>query len=93
MTRQGDSWLWDNWGRGFTTEPTPLQGTPLDTHRVVSVSHTLDRFFALTADGTVFSWVVAEAYAFDNVERHRHVLGHGDAVDVPATRLAVPRGI
>ena len=93
VTRQGDIWLWDHWGRGFTTEPTPLQGTPLDTHRVVSVSHTLDRFFALTADGTVFSWVVAEAYAFDNVERHRHVLGHGDAVDVPATRLAVPRVI
>ena len=96
VTRQGDIWLWDNWGRGFTTEPTPLQGTPLDTHRVVSVSHTLDRFFALTADGTVFSWVVAEAYAtnyVDNVERHRHVLGHGDAVDVPATRLAVPRVI
>ena len=28
-----------------------------------------------------------------NVGRHRHVLGHGDAVDVPATRLAVPRVI
>ena len=97
VTRQGDIWLWGSWGRGFglgcLKEPTPLKGTLLDTHRVVSVSHTVNGCLALTADGTVFSWVVAEAYDSENVDRPRQLLGHGDAVDVPCTRLYMPRPI
>ena len=97
VTRQGDIWLWGSWGRGSglgcMNEPTPLKGTLLDTHRVVFVSYHNNGWLALTADGTVFSWVVAEAYDSENVDRPRHLLGHGDAVDAPCTRLYMPRPI
>ena len=74
-------------------EPTPLKGTLLDTHRVVSVSRSPVCCLALTADGTVFSWVVARACASEKNELLRRVLGHGDAVDAPFTQLDVPRPI
>ena len=93
VTRQGDIWLWGNWGRGSMKEPTPLKGTLLDTHRVVSVSRSPVCCLALTADGTVFSWVVARACASEKNELLRRVLGHGDAVDAPFTQLDVPRPI
>ena len=103
VTRQGDIWQWGKLGR-VCLEPTPLRGTLLDTHQVVSVScyryRSADSFeyrhhcLALTADGTVFSWGVAKACDSEkNLERLRQVLGHGDAVDAPCTRFSMPRPI
>ena len=97
VTWLGDLWQWQ-WDRKDLNQPTPLKGTLLDSKRVVSVSilnaspweqHCL----ALTADGAVFSWAMVDTSQISDLERHRHVIGHGDALDAPHSRFCEPRRI
>ena len=101
VTWRGDLWQWGQWGQMHLNEPTPLKKTLLDTKRVVSVSifspsPREEHCLALTADGAVFSWVVMDSRKPSDLERHRHVLGHGDTLDAPnyiGARVSVPRPI
>ena len=100
MTLQGDIWQWGHWGGSFLNEPTPLKGTLLNSHRVVSVSFcSLSAYashcLALTADGAVFSWVMVDHRntRTSDLERVRHVLGHDDALDAPHSQFSLPRPI
>ena len=108
VTWGGDIWLWGPCGGSYVKEPSQLKGTLLDSHRVVSVSFCYltdyaQHCLALTADGTVLSWVVADYEAwgtgeigdFQYVRRDLlcHSLGHGDAPDVPCSRVLIPRPI
>ena len=99
-TLQGDIWQWGHWGGSFLNEPTPLKGTLLNSHRVVSVSFcSLSAYashcLALTADGAVFSWVMVDHRntRTSDLERVRHVLGHDDALDAPHSQFSLPRPI
>ena len=102
VTWRGDLWRWGQWGQMRLNEPTPLKGTLLDSQRVVSVSMTCCsttgedlHCLALTADGAVFSWVEVDSRnpSDRELEHRRHVLGHGDALDAPCSRLSMPRPI
>ena len=108
VTWGGDIWLWGPFGRSYVKEPSQLKGAVLDSHRVVSVSFCnvtdyAQHCLALTADGTVLSWVVVDSAAwgieemgyFLDVRREwlRHGLGHGAALDAPCSRVFIPRPI
>ena len=100
VTWRGDLWRWGHWGQMRLNEPTPLKGTLLDSQRVVSVSMTAClstgeelHCLALTADGAVFSWVEVNRRNPNGLKLHHHVLGHGDALDAPRSRVSVPRPI
>ena len=80
-TWQGDVWQWGSWA-GVTLPPTPLKGTPLDGHRVVSVDVSTI-ILALTDDGTVFSWACSAPCS--------DPLGHGDGPDTSDELLCTPR--
>ena len=97
VTWLGDLWQWQ-WDRKDLNQPTPLKGTLLDSKRVVSVSiHNASPWeqqcLALTADGAVFSWAIVDTSQINDLERHRHVIGHGDALDAPHSRFCEPRRI
>ena len=91
-TWQGDVWQWGSWA-GVTLPPTPLKGTPLDGHRVVSVDVSTI-ILALTDDGTVFSWACDAARQNNCKYRRIHLLeplGHGDGPDASDELLHTPR--
>ena len=97
VTWLGDLWQWQ-WDRKDLNQPTPLKGTLLDSKRVVSVSISNaspweQHCLALTADGAVFSWAVVDTSQISDLKRQRHVLGHGDALDAPHSRVFVPQPI
>ena len=101
VTSRGDIWQWGRCGHVYLKRPTPLERTLFGNHRVISVSmstpatysHRGDvHCFALTADGTVFSWFLLGGNTA-HLERFRHVLGHRDALDAPYSQISVPRPI
>jgi hypothetical protein len=56
VTAHGELWRWGIWNSKRLT-PTQFQGTLLDRHHVVSVALGDAHILALTADGSVFSWL------------------------------------
>ena len=92
-TWEGDLWQWGKWV-GVELLPTPLKGTPLDGHRVVSVAISSFICLALTDDGTVFSWACDAARQNNCKYRRIHLLeplGHGDGPDASDELLHTPR--